>query len=81
MKYDFNFYQNKDCRYYPCHKDVAEDEFNCLFCYCPLYFIDCEGDYKLLDNGMKDCMGCTKNHDKHSWKFVIKTLRGVHDEK
>ena len=31
------FFQNRECRYFPCHTGVPEEEFNCLFCYCPLY--------------------------------------------
>ena len=33
----YNFFQNKECEYFPCHKGVKEEDFNCLFCYCPLY--------------------------------------------
>ena len=32
----YTWFQNRDCEYFPCHKDVKEEEFNCLFCYCPL---------------------------------------------
>ena len=33
----YTWFQNRACEYFPCHDDVAEEEFNCLFCYCPLY--------------------------------------------
>ena len=33
----YTWFQNRDCEYFPCHDDVREEEFNCLFCYCPLY--------------------------------------------
>ena len=33
----FAFYTNKECEYYPCHPVSEGTEFNCLFCYCPLY--------------------------------------------
>ena len=33
----YRFFQNKECEYFPCHKTENEEEFNCLFCYCPLY--------------------------------------------
>ena len=41
------FFQNRECRFFPCHKGVAEEEFNCLFCYCPLYTLGrkCGGNY------------------------------------
>ena len=27
-----SFFQNRECRYFPCHTGVPEKEFNCLFC-------------------------------------------------
>ena len=33
----YAFFQNRDCEYFPCHKVKDEENFNCLFCYCPLY--------------------------------------------
>ena len=41
------FFQDRECRFFPCHKGVAEEEFNCLFCYCPLYTLGkkCGGNY------------------------------------
>jgi len=77
MTNDFHFFQNTDCRYFPCHgKDrgtgsVPVEDFNCLFCYCPLYFIDCEGSYTMMDNKFKDCSKCTRNHDKDAWRYII----------
>ena len=31
------FFQNRECPHFPCHRGIAAEEFNCLFCYCPLY--------------------------------------------
>ena len=33
----YAFMQNRACEYFPCHGGVPEEEFNCLFCWCPLY--------------------------------------------
>ena len=42
----YTWFQNKECEYFPCHKGVREEEFNCLFCYCPLYRMpDCRGGF------------------------------------
>ena len=50
----YKFFQNNLCEFYPCHKFPHKD-FNCLFCYCPLYLIeDCGGNYDILDNNIKD---------------------------
>ena len=32
-KEGFDFFQNRACEYFPCHKGVADEDFNCLFCY------------------------------------------------
>lgn len=67
------FFQNKECPYFPCHKDVKLDEFNCMFCYCPLYMLGtkCGGNYKILDNGIKDCSDCTVCHGINASKIVM----------
>lgn len=80
-KNDFNHFQNRECRYFPCHGkergtgSVPVEDFNCLFCYCPLYLVeDCGGKYTMEDYG-KNCMECTRNHDKDSWKFIVSRIR------
>ena len=64
MAYDF--FCNKDCEYFPCHKSNRPDEFNCLFCYCPLFMLgeDCGGNFTYLPNGIKDCSNCILPHIK-----------------
>lgn len=59
----YEFTQNKDCPFFPCHDVEDEENFNCKYCYCPLYFLeDCGSNYKILDNGVKDCSDCTFPH-------------------
>lgn len=73
---DFNYFQNVDCRFFPCHDTVPKADFNCLFCYCPLYhYADCGGTYRISEHNVKDCSKCTRNHDKDSWKYVVGRLR------
>ena len=59
-----SFFQNRACDYFPCHEGVAEDEFNCLFCYCPLYALgpDCGGNFSYTERGRKNCKGCALPH-------------------
>ena len=46
-----------------------------MFCYCPLYFIECPVNVPLLSNGLKDCMECTATHrGKKAWVIVRKYL-------
>ena len=34
---NYDFFQNKECEYFPCHAGADKESFSCLFCYCPLY--------------------------------------------
>jgi len=68
-----SFFTHKDCEYFPCHSGVAPEDFNCLFCYCPLYALGetCGGDFVMLENGVKDCSGCTLPHRKENYERII----------
>lgn len=72
-KEGFDFFQNRACEYFPCHTGVAEEEFNCLFCYCPLYLLgeDCGGNFEYLPNGIKNCDNCTVPHCKNGYAHVM----------
>ena len=59
MDNSFRFFRNTACAYFPCHETADPERFNCLFCYCPLYFTPrCGGDGVILPSGVKDCSGC-----------------------
>ena len=47
---EFSFFSHKKCEYFPCHKGADPEEFNCLFCYCPLYALgkDCGGNFTYI---------------------------------
>ena len=70
----FSFFTNKNCEYYPCHPVPEGTEFNCLFCYCPLYMLgrECGGNFTYLDNGVKDCSGCLVPHGRGSYSYITK---------
>lgn len=71
----YNFFQNRQCEYFPCHNIRDIGNFSCLFCFCPLYSnMDCGGQFHILDNGWKDCSNCTIPH--YSYDYVIQKLRG-----
>ena len=73
----YRFFENKDCKYFPCHKGLAD--FNCLFCYCPMYRLEhCPGDPRYFEkNGrrIKDCSGCTFPHDPEHYDTIMQILR------
>ena len=68
----YSYFCNSECEYFPCHSAGDPDNFNCLFCYCPLYVLpDCGGDYLYLDNGYKDCSACIFPHLRENYGHVI----------
>ena len=69
---NYKFVQNTQCEYFPCHKGIPIEVFNCLFCYCPLYALkeECGGDYSYLSSGIKSCMGCKKPHDCGGYEHI-----------
>ena len=68
----FAFYTNKECEYYPCHPVPEGTEFNCLFCYCPLYMLGrkCGGNFTYLESGVKDCSECLVPHRRENYGFI-----------
>lgn len=69
---DHTFFQNRDCQYFPCHKTERED-FNCLFCYCPLYALGdrCGGNFRYTEKGIKDCTNCLIPHSPGGYEYVL----------
>ena len=75
MKNCSSFFQNAECEYFPCHKVADTEDFNCLFCYCPLYTLeDCGGNCTLTENGIKDCSNCTLPHKAQNYGYVMDKL-------
>ncbi|MCR5590333.1 MAG: cysteine-rich small domain-containing protein [Lachnospiraceae bacterium] len=71
-----SFFANKDCRYYPCHE--CDEDINCLFCYCPLYTMDCPGDYVMTEKDgrqIKNCSACTFPHKAENYPEVIRLIK------
>ena len=73
------FFQNRDCAYFPCHEGVPEEDFSCLFCYCPLYALGrrCGGQCTYTDSGIKSCMGCTFPHRRENYDLVLARFRDI----
>ena len=76
---NYAFFQNKDCEYFPCHKCADAENFNCLFCYCPLYPLGdkCGGNFTYLENGIKDCSGCLRPHKRENYESIQKQMMMV----
>ena len=52
----YSFFQHKECEFFPCHKTDHPEDFNCLFCYCPLFALGkkCKGNFRYTETGVKD---------------------------
>lgn len=79
MDNSFKYFKNVNCKYMPCHEDVG-DEFNCLFCYCPLNrYEDCLGtpEYKTMENGtrVKICTNCIFPHIPENYEKIIEFIK------
>ena len=79
------YFQNKECEYFPCHKNADTNNFSCLMCFCPLYrFKDCGGKPKWINDGnskpVKDCNDCIKIHGREYYGAVMDKLARVKDE-
>ncbi len=68
----FDFFQNRECEYFPCHKIADPDRFSCLFCYCPLYCLgeECGGSFRYTEAGIKDCSGCLRPHLRENYEDI-----------
>ncbi len=69
---NYSYFSHKECEYFPCHKGADENNFNCLFCYCPLYALgrDCGGNFVYLSNGIKDCSNCLYPHLRENYDVI-----------
>ena len=76
---NYDFFQNKECEYFPCHCGIDQESFSCLFCYCPLYCLgdQCGGQFTYLENGIKDCSNCLRPHKRENYAYIQKQMAQV----
>ncbi len=74
---NYKFFQNTKCEMFPCHKTDDTENFNCLFCYCPLYHLggNCGGNFKFTGNGVKSCIDCLIPHQKDNYGLINQRLK------
>lgn len=72
----YKYFKNTSCAFFPCHTDVSEESFNCMFCYCPLYFLGdkCGGNFKVVGESIKDCTPCLLPHADGSYEYMMKKI-------
>jgi len=75
----YKFFQNKECEYFPCHKCENTENFNCLFCYCPLYALGdrCGGNFTYTESGIKDCSRCLIPHKRENYGYIMEKMGEV----
>ena len=76
MENSSSFFCNRLCTYFPCHELPQEKEFNCLFCYCPLYALgeNCGGLFAHTAEGVKCCAGCHLPHLPQYYDTIVRKL-------
>ena len=76
---NYKFFQHKECEFFPCHKTEDEENFNCLFCYCPLYALgeNCGGNFKYTEDGIKDCSDCLVPHKKKNYEYIMNKFMDI----
>ncbi len=69
----YAFFQHQDCEFFPCHEGIERSDFNCLFCYCPLYALGerCGGNYRYLESGVKSCEHCNIPHRRENYERIL----------
>ena len=76
---NYDFFQNKECEYFPCHNGADKESFNCLFCYCPLYCLGdkCGGNFTYTQGGIKDCSHCLVPHKRENYGLICEKMGEV----
>ena len=75
----YDFFQNKECEYFPCHRGADPDHFSCLFCFCPLYALgeNCGGNFTYTESGIKDCSACLRPHRRENYEDICRNMDKV----
>ena len=70
----FSYFSNTGCPYFPCHAGADPGNFNCLFCYCPLYLLGrhCGGSFIYNQKGIKVCTNCLYPHKRENYRAVTR---------
>ena len=69
----YRFFSHTQCEYFPCHAGADPEQFNCLFCYCPLYTLGskCGGQFTYTPEGVKDCSACLLPHRPEGYDSIL----------
>ena len=75
----YAYFSHVECEAFPCHETLDTSNFNCLFCYCPLYALgrECGGGFRYRQNGVKDCSGCLIPHDRGNYGHITDRFKDI----
>ena len=71
---NYRYFIHQDCSFYPCH-NLTEWK-SCLFCWCPLYLLDCGGDF-VITSGIKDCSHCVIPHTEEGYDYILEMINNM----
>jgi Zn-finger protein len=69
---NYKYFIHQDCTFYPCHN--LEKFKSCLFCWCPLFMLDCDGNF-VMKNGVKDCSDCIIPHTEKGYNYILEEVK------
>ena len=74
--HNYEFFSHTSCEFFPCHPTQNPENFNCLFCYCPLYLMGekCGGNFTYTPEGVKDCSACLLPHRRENYSYIVGKL-------
>ena len=82
MDKHYSYFSHRQCEYFPCHPGADPENFNCLFCYCPLYLLGdkCGGNFVMHPDGRKgelsgDRLPVRRDHKGDAVKLYEKAKR------
>lgn len=75
----YSYFCNRECECFPCHKTAHPEDFNCLFCWCPLYALGdrCGGAFTYTESGIKDCSACLLPHRRDNYGLILEKFKEV----
>ena len=74
--HNYEFFSHTSCEFFSCHPTQNPENFNCLFCYCPLYLMGekCGGNFTYTPEGVKDCSACLLPHRRENYSYIVGKL-------
>lgn len=79
MTQNYRYFAHRSCEYFPCHEGADPENFNCLFCWCPLYALgkNCGGNFRITSAGVKDCTACLLPHRAEHYDLIVKKFSEI----